>query len=311
MKRVLIVKLGAMGDVLRTTPLLSIISKLYPECRVDWVVDDVSAVVLKNNPLIQQLMIFSPETLGRLSQTHYDLALNLDKEPEALDTLAASGADVKRGFGWNASRNAMVAVNPASDYALRLGLDDELKFRRNVKTYQEISCEQAELPYSKEEYVFTLPDAAVASARKQLTDQGVPESDLGKCIGINTGSGHRFAGKRLPEEHIVALAKYMHQGLKCPILLLGGPEEEERNQSLSRRLKGIAIHTGTDHSIQIFAGLVSQCRLVLTGDTIAMHIAIAMRVPALVYFGSTCASEIELYGRGKKNCINHFLRALL
>ncbi len=38
----------------------------------------------------------------------------------------------------------------------------------------------------------------------------------------------------------------------------------------------------------------------VTGDTLAMHIAIGLKVPVLVILGSTCPQEIELYGRGAK-----------
>ena len=54
------------------------------------------------------------------------------------------------------------------------------------------------------------------------------------------------------------------------------------------------------HSIKIFAAIVKTCDLVVTGDTTAMHIAIAVKTPVVAYFASTCAAEIELYGRGRK-----------
>src|SRR5262249_21007110 len=47
-------------------------------------------------------------------------------------------------------------------------------------------------------------------------------------------------------------------------------------------------------------GIVANCDLVVTGDTLAMHIAIGLRVPVLVILGPTCHQEIELYGRGAK-----------
>ena len=123
---------------------------------------------------------------------------------------------------------------------------------------------------------------------------------MGRCIGINTGSGERFAGKRLTEDQIMRLARAVYDKWGMKALLLGGPEEAARNKRLEQQIRGIAVNTGTHHTIHQFAGLVAQCAVVVTGDTIAMHIAIAMKVQVLVYFGSTCAQEIELYGRGSK-----------
>jgi heptosyltransferase-2 len=83
------------------------------------------------------------------------------------------------------------------------------------------------------------------------------------------------------------------------VWLLGGEDEIERNNEIKKSAKTPVVHTGS-HDILTFAGMVELCDLVISGDTTAMHIAIAMKTPIVAYFASTCAAEIELYGRGKK-----------
>lgn len=299
--KILIVKLGAMGDVLRTTPLLRAYKKRYPQSRVTWVVECESRPVLAANPQIDRLLDFSPETLGLLARESFDLAINLDKEREALDAIEAARCSVKKGFGWNAAKSGLAAINPASEYALRLGIDDKLKFRSNQKTYQEISFEQAEMVYENEEYLLTVTDEERRTADKRLhaIAPGAGASGRG-FVGINTGSGDRFAGKRLPVPAIADLAREARNKWKLPVLLLGGPKERERNLMIERTARPYALDAGTDHPIGVFAAIVERCALVFTGDTIALHVAIATRTPVVSYFGSTCAPEIELYGRGRK-----------
>lgn len=296
----LIVKLGAMGDVLRTTPLLSAYKKLYPDARITWVVDAASRPVLLGNQLIDRVLDFGPETLALLKNENFDTAVNLDKEKEALDAIEAARSPVKKGFGWNAGRSALRALNPASEYAVRLGVDDDLKFRQNRKSYQEISFEQAEVPYAEEEYILTLSSEDRAAAQRRLTDLGFGSERGRSFIGINTGSGDRFAGKRLPAWTVAELSRRVAERWKRPALLLGGPKEHERNVMIEREARPHAVNSGTDHSIQVFAALVERCALVFTGDTIALHVAVAMKTPVVAYFGSTSAPEIELYGRGRK-----------
>ncbi len=298
MKKILVVKLGAMGDVLRTTPLLLALKREYPYSHITWIVEDICAFVLEGNDLIDELWIYSKATMEKLAHIEFDLAFNLDKEPEALESITKARAIEKKGFGAEADGITPRALTTSSDYALKLGVDDELKFKLNKKTYQQISYEQVDLPFENDPYLFGVSEADKQYAKNHLTRLGYDRKQ--PIIGINTGSGERFAGKRLPKRSIIDLAKRLHKKYNSIILLLGGPTEAQINIDLAEALKGIAINAGTNHSIQQFAGLVEACAIIVTGDTIAMHIAIAMQTKLLVFFGSTCPAEIELYGLGQK-----------
>jgi len=283
---------------MRTTPLVTAYRRQYPDCYITWVVDGAFKGVLEGIEEINELLTYSEGTLKTISENSYDLAINLDKEKEALDSIQAANARIKQGFGWNDEDSGVAALNEASEYAVLLGIDDDLKFRQNDKTYQQISYAQAEIDYSKDDYLFKLSSHELTASLSHLKSLGVDPTS--KLVGVNTGSGEKFAGKRLPTPLLVDLTKRIQQEWGAPALLLGGPEEVERNKELEKLAQGSAINAGTHHTIQEFAGLVSQLSLVITGDTIAMHIAIAVKTPVLVYFGSTCAQEIELYGRGRK-----------
>lgn len=296
--KILIVKLGAMGDVLRTTPLLTSFKRLDPTCHITWVVEKSSSAVLRNNPRIDSLLTYSAETVKALGGDTFDLAVNLDKEDEALDTIMACRAATKRGFGRSAD-GKLVPLDADSDYAYRLGVDDELKFRQNKKTYQEISFEQLGLRFKGEEYIFPVENSDKQFAAAHLKNLGVAVGSDRPKVGLNTGSGPRFAGKKLPAASYARLAEKIYAHTGHPALLLGGDTEAERNLEIETLSKAPVVNTGS-HSIGKFAAIISACDVVISGDTIAMHVAIAMKVPVVAFFASTCAAEIELYGRGKK-----------
>lgn len=294
---ILLVKLGALGDVLRTTPLLTALKTKYPGCRITWVVDSRHRGVLEGNALIGRLLVYSKELLPELGREDFDLAINLDKDDEALDTVMAAKAARKMGFG-RAADGKLCALDALSDYAYRLGIDDELKFRQNKKTYQEISFEQAGLRFNGEDYLFHLHEEDLRFAKSHLKMLGVQTGGR-PVIGLNTGSGNRFAGKKLPIASYVELARELVGELDAEVLLLGGEDEIERNRRIQELSVCTVFNTGS-HSINRFAAIVKQCSAIITGDTTAMHIAIATRVPVVAYFASTCQAEIELYGRGRK-----------
>ncbi len=297
--KILIVKLGAMGDVLRTTPLLTALKKRHSDAHITWLVDPACAAVLENNHLIDRLVAYSDKNLSELAKDKFDLAINLDKDKEALDSIMAVSAQKKMGFGRD-GKGQLTALDALSDYAYRLGIDDDLKFRKNKKTYQEISFEQVGLRFNGEEYIFSADEESVSFSRQVLKKLGMDVENKDKLIvGLNTGSGHRFAGKKLPIQTYVELIEKYTTQMNAVVLLLGGKDEIERNKTIQKASRLPVVNTGS-HSIKQFAAIVKECDVVISGDTIAMHVAIAVKTPVVAHFASTCAAEIELYGRGKR-----------
>ena len=297
--KILLIKLGAMGDVLRTTPLLSALRRRHPAAHITWLVDTAFRDVLERNAMIDRLLTLETATLAELKKDHFDLSINLEKDAEALNAVMSIPAKEKLGFGLDAE-GKLCALNSLSDYAYRLGIDDDLKFRKNTKSYQQISFEQVGLHFHNEDYVFQPDPESAQIARRKLKEMGVePRFHDGILIGLNTGSGPRFAGKKLPIATYVDLIKRFRQDMNASVMLLGGKDEAERNQLIADSSPYPVINSGY-HPIKEFACFVQECDLIITGDTTAMHIAIAMKTPLVVFFGSTCAAEIELYGRGKK-----------
>jgi heptosyltransferase-2 len=88
------------------------------------------------------------------------------------------------------------------------------------------------------------------------------------------------------------------------IVLLGGREDTERNlqilNSVNKKIKHNIIPTPTTLGLRRGACFMDICDLVISGDSFGMHMAIALRKYVIVWFGLSCAAEIELYGRGEK-----------
>ena len=296
--RILVIKLAAVGDVLRTTPLLRGLKAKYPSSFITWLTDAPAAELLRFSDPIDVLLPYSLASVVRLLSERFDILICLDKEPRAAALASRVQAAEKFGFGW--SQDGVVApLNELANYAYRLGYDDDLKFQRNQKSYQEIIFEACGLDYQPgAEYVLTLPDGAMANAERTLEEFGVGSDDV--LVGLNTGAGEVFATKVWPERHFVELARMLRERRGVVPLLLGGPLEVERNRRIAEGSGGAAIDAGCGYSLTDFAALVACCDVVVSADTLAMHLAIAAKRPVVVVMGPTCPAEIELYGRGTK-----------
>lgn len=120
-------------------------------------------------------------------------------------------------------------------------------------------------------------------------------------IGLNTGAGSRWKRKTWEEEEFVNLIHLIQTKLGASILLLGGIEERPRNRRIFlRSTPGKIIDGEGAHPLRPFASLINQCSLVVTGDTLAMHMAVALKKKVVAIFGPTSQSEVDLAGKGLK-----------
>lgn len=296
--RILIIKLGAMGDVLRTTPLLRGLKRAYPGCHITWLTEANVLPMLQGITEIDRLLSYTFETTLLLENEKFDQLYCFDKEARATGLAMKIRAERKVGFGLSEYGNVM-PLNKESEYTFELGINDPLKFRTNTKAYPELLFECAGLPYTQpERYIFPDFSAEIGEARARLRSLGVLDGDF--RVGLNTGSGDIFATKKWTEEGYVQLANRLVEELGAKVLLLGGPGEAERNTRIAAAARHPLVNMGTENPIRKFAGIVGNCDLMVTGDTLAMHIAIGLNVPVLVILGPTCHQEIELYSRGTK-----------
>lgn len=295
--RILIVKLAAIGDVLRTTPLLSGLKRTYPQSQITWVVDREAYPLLARNPLIDRLLTFDFPSLLPLEAESFDLIIGLEKEPRGAALVAKTRSAEKRGFGLGPEGN-IFPLNRASEYAFFLGLSDEVKFHVNEKTYPQLIFEAAEIPYLRDEYLLSLAPEDTARAEKFAREAGLKPGE--RVIGLNTGAGGVFANKAWTVEGYLRVIRELAREPGMRILLLGGPQERERNARILEESGGAVIDARCDNPLGLFAALVNLCDLVVTGDTTALHLAIGLKKKIVALFGPTCSQEIDLYGRGEK-----------
>jgi len=144
MKKICIIKFGALGDVLRTTSLLRKLKE--KPCEITWVTGPGSKWIIQNS-LIDYPVVYS----HRLELGPFDFLYNFDEEKEACQLAEEIEATVKKGYGWKG--NAFVPFDESSAYAYEMTQNDELKFKKNKKTYQQIIFEVAGEIYKGEEYV--------------------------------------------------------------------------------------------------------------------------------------------------------------
>ncbi len=295
-ERLLIVKLDAMGDVLRSTSLLPALAEAHPKAAVTWITRRESVPLLQRNPFVTEIIELGPEALVHLQTRTFDRVINLDasKTSSALASAARSGR--KDGFVL-AEGGYVQPTNDAARAWLEAGLFDDLK-RQGTATYQDRMAAILGLTGRSHRYVFELGTDERDRARTHLETLGL---DLDRpVLGLNTGAGDRWPLKQWREEGYVELVGRLGRREDVQFLLLGGPSEEDRNERLKAAASVRLFDPGCRNPVRHFAALVGHCDVVVTGDTLAMHLSLALGRRTVVNFGPTSAPEIEMYGLGEK-----------
>lgn len=294
--RILIVKLDAVGDVLRTTCLLPGLREKYPDAEILWITRARARDLFVNNPFVSEVWTVENDALGRLGVEHFDLVINPDADKFTAALAAAAACDRRFGMTLDA-RGCVQPADPAAREWLQMGAFDDLK-KANAKTYQQIVYEMCGMAYARQRIVLETTDAEREWAGDFLSRAGVRQGE--RVIGLNLGGGERWKQKRWTEEHLLSFAERVFAMPDLKPLLIGGPFEKELTGRLLSRLPPGVLSSGHDRTLRELAALVEACAVVVTGDTLCLHMASALGVPVVALFGPTSAAEIELYGNGDK-----------
>jgi len=292
--KILIIKLGAKGDVIRTLPILVALKEKYPASEIWWITKPQSKEILETIPNITKVLTNSiNESLGK-----FDILYNFDIEQEATKLAREINADKKYGFYSEADNNYALAFNLPAEYYLNTLFDDELK-KANKKTYQEMMFQAAELPWKKQHHPIFLNEQSKRYAENFVKQRNI---NTEKLVGIHMGSSPRWPSKAWHEDKIKEFIKKAKQK-GYEILLFGGPDEPERHKRLVEELiqeKTEVYYNNSKNSDLEFASLVNLCKAIISSDTLALHVSLALKKPTIALFFCSSPHEVEDYGLLKK-----------
>lgn len=288
--KILIIKLGAGGDVLRTTSILPPLVEKYPRAHISWLVREKFCEILKGNPFIDRIVVKGKEE-KIISKIDCDIIINLDEDLATARMVADLGCK-KLGFY---SKNGRLLTTPEFNYLWRMGAygpypeNDVLK-KNNQYTYQQILYRSLELGNKIYRPVLTIPEKEYFWARKFCDENK-------KYIGINFSSSRSWTTKRLPLLKTIELAKQIKKKGAIPVIFGAEDEKDEINFLRKGLKKTVFVYR---FSFKKLAALVKECKILITTDSLTLHIASALGTNIIALFGPTSASEVELYSNGKK-----------
>jgi ADP-heptose:LPS heptosyltransferase len=190
--RILIIKLDAPGDVLRTTCILQGLKESHPNSHITWLTMPTAFPFFENNNLVDAILDCSAHSLLQIQSEPYDIVFNPDASPKSAILAALAKGKVKRGFGYN-EKGHVYLFNKDAQKWFEMGLFDDIK-KANTETYQKIISEMLGIRYSSYDIIFNIDEGEKAFAKSFAEKHGVSKEDL--VIGLNTGAGSRWQNKK-------------------------------------------------------------------------------------------------------------------
>ena len=306
--RILIMRVGAFGDILMGTSLLAALRRAYPNAHLTWIVEHSEVQAIDASPYVDELIRWDGSYWKRMVRTlryaawvtrilrlrnalhknHYDVFVSF--QPEEWPLLA-------RGVG----------------AALKIGVFDT--FRRyyraqktsgNTRLYTHAYAYPNLPDHRIDQYLLTLEALGLPPDPAQPLSMGYTEEDRKAAVQYLAGCGFfgneplvllapltTWPTKCWPPENYVALGNALAQQQGCRVVVIGSAKERDAVESLAAQMEPRPLTAAGTLSFRQMAALVDQCALVVSGDTGPMHVASALGVPQIALFGPTSP---EWYG---------------
>lgn len=290
--RILIVKLGSIGDIVHTLPALAALRSGMPQAEISWVVERRASEILRDNPLLDRLIevdtkalrrvLMSGETLRaprqqlrRLRASAFDVALDFQGLLKSASIARLSGA--RRVFGY--ARAAL--REPAS----ALFLSKRVAVPKNIHVIQKsllLLQESLGVPVPEKSDDLSFP-IGIAAKDEEDARQAAAHT-RGQYAILNPGGG--WPTKLWSVERFGTLADQLWSSYGISSLVTYGPGELELAESV-RRASTAGRAEPVNLSLKAFYSLAQRARLYVGGDTGPTHIAVAAGTPIVGLFGPT------------------------
>ena len=305
-ERILIVRLSAIGDVVRTLPALGMIRKRFPRAYIAWVVEEKAYDILIGETSLDEVILFPRRSLTRkaanpltffaaaaearrfvrhLRDKRFDVALDFHGILKSGIISLFSGAPVRLGFekGFTKEMNHLF-----NNYRIGLPTQKMSRIERNLALSRAL-CGDIDTSTVRLE---------TRGEDRTIIEEILNNSATGKRprIIVHPGTSEKTAYKRWDAHGFAAAADLIVRRLGGEVIVSWGPGEEAIVLEMVRAMKHRPTLLEGPLSLSALAELYRTADLYIGGDTGTTHISSFVGTPVVVVFGPTDPIENEPYG---------------
>jgi len=278
-RSVLIVRLGALGDLVHAMPAVAALRATWPEASIDWLVDGRYAALLELVPGLNRTVVIGgrggrpvPSVIRDLRRARYDLAIDFQGLLKSAALARFAGARETAGFIAGQLREPLAGLF----YTRRIPADDSGHVvRKNLSLVEALGAGVREV---------TAPLTVTASAVPGQVRQLLGIDAGARFAAINPGAG--WPNKQWPADRYGAIAAHLRARHGMPSIVTWGPREHALAADVVAASGG-AARTAPSTSIADLVELARAAAVFVAGDTGPMQLAAAVGTPVVGLFGPT------------------------
>ncbi|MBM4348324.1 MAG: glycosyltransferase family 9 protein [Deltaproteobacteria bacterium] len=308
---ILILRLSAVGDVIRTLPAVKAIKTHFPSASITWIVEEPSKGLIESQPEIDEVILFPRQRwseglqsikgwwrtiqevwtfIQSLRRKKFDVAFDFHGILKSGLLSFLSGSRQRIGYERESSKEGNFLF---SNKKVKLPTERISRFDKNFHLLKGIGLE-----VEPEGYPLFIPTED-RELVKAFFEQLFPPMKS-PSIAIHPGTSPKTLYKRWLPDQYAQLADRLVRELKATVLFTWGPGELDwvkRIQKKMRESSVLALHT---ISLTQLGEVYRHCDLYIGGDTGPMHIASLVGIPVVAIYGPTDPVLNEPFGPHKK-----------
>lgn len=310
-RKILILRLSAVGDVIRTLPAVKALKEHYPFSHITWIVEEPSKTLLESQPEIDEVIVFPRKrwTKGMKSATgllrtfgeasrfvsdlrkrQFDVAIDFHGILKSGLLCFLSGSRRRIGFDRKSTKEGSFLF---CNVKVRLAEGRMSRFQRNFELLRALGLEVKtfnpglHIPTKDQEYV-------------DVFFNSLTPSHKGLRVAIHPGTSPKISFKRWMPERYSRLADRLVRELEATVIFTWGPGELTLVESIRRGMTEPSVLGPPTDSLVQLAEVFRRCNVYVGGDTGPMYLASLVGTPIVVVYGPTDPVLYEPLGLHRK-----------
>jgi len=281
-KKVLLIRLRRIGDVIMTTPAVSVLRKNFPGIEISYVIEKPYADLITGNPQIKEIFMLPAHAripnffsvIKKIRKKRFDAVIDFHGGPRSSLMTLLSGADVKIGYKIKYRHPIYHIKLPRRP---RTGPIHSVE--NHVNLVKALGIKSGAIP------PLFIPSSTEKENQKIKHIMSLHNLSGSEYISLHIGAGNRF--RSWDVQNYIRLCDLFTQKSGVKVVLLGAQEDKKSSSAIIKSTESAPLSLVGELSLREARDMISHSSLFVGPDSGPMHIAASTGTPIVALFGPT------------------------